>query len=836
MPIKDQSYTSLNDLLNNMSHDETNPPIFILPSLETKKEVVEEMARQFGSVPDQNILRLGEFFMRQVQDLAPEVQFLDKDLLGLLLKSELRKNVSLEKHTPFLDVALDYISIFSPILGRDIYRQAFEDLIQEDEYFLKNYGDIYHFLSQLWDHLLASHRILAEWSLGWLYKNLELLAQEKRTLYIFGYHKIKNIEKDLFEELSLSWDIINVSFDENINKYKENKNFICDVVSPMDEVEFCIDHLQAAALDGLEVNIIAPKSKWFYKEILEVFFEKENLSPLPESEESLRQKIQSFLSPLKITSGDFDQSDLSQVLINIKNKFKDHKDFQKNTGNLLEIEALEFMQEQSSKTHISEKPIHFLSFLNLLLKSHSGQKDYEEVLRKIYSIAVQTPKNLKLSYKDWLSFVEIKLSRISPQLKSKHFNFYLLEDMVWKPESTNIFLSCTRNDYEKTVFAYLSDYEIDKIKKDLGFDLQGLSFKETFEQEFELNQQKSMMNYFLVPEFDFMGASQQAPQFIQQMASDPATQSLSIKNEKSIQIKNLLDERNLCSVKNFELKKLSASALQMYIDKPYEYFMSYVLGQKAEEALDIDPSALLRGNVFHKLLEVAASQDRVDFEFLQKLVKEEVKSAYKFWVNTESIELQIEKYINDILKYLDNDEQRKKASGRKTIFTEKKFAAHFNIKSRKFYKEPISEADVIFTGVIDRIDVINGRAYIVDYKSSKNSIRNLFSQPQVQMPLYAMMIKDKIIDCPCEELAGLVYIAIRNEFEEIPALAVNSYAEEFFDRKFTKSNKTVVDVSVFEEVIEEYRSFIAHQVEELKKGQFGSWIKNESIELIEVDF
>lgn len=826
MSVIHQKFSSFEDLFQKTFQDGTEWPIFILPSLEMKKDMVEVLANKYRTVPDQNILRLNEFFIRQVQRLAPEIQFLDKDLLNLTLKMNLNSSPDFKQYTPFIDVALDYISILSPILGRDIYRQALEELIESDELFLKNYGDIYPFLVQLWDLLLKTKQLLPSWSLGWLFLNFVDLENKPLTIYILGYNKLKKIEKDFFEDLSNSWSVVNVEVDPGFDLASpdnENTNYICKVVSPTDEIELCLKLLENSD-ETHNINIIAPKTKWFYKNIIEVFLPRDPENPEEMVGESFREQLNSFLTPLKVFKGDFHQGDIQRLWRQKSEIFNSESDFKKATFELFETKKLLELHEHLKNYRTPEGAIHFMDFLDAVVASHEATQSMENVLRKIYPLAIQIPKNLKLDISTWLNFIDLKLDQISPFLKSSKLNFYTLEETRWAQGETNIFLSCTRQDYERSLFAYLSDYEISKIKDDLGFDLEGLSPAEAFKKELEDNSFKAMTNYFLVPEFDFMGTSQQLPQFIQELETHGAHIYESNTLREAPKVINEIKNVNKCEVDNFTLTRLSASALQMFIDRPYEYFLTYVLGLKDEDPIDVDPSALLSGVAFHGILAEFLNKEDLSFEEMSLFTKDMVKENYKYWSNTLAPEMQISKYLKDIQEYLLQDRERKIRTKTKTIALEKKFEAFFDLNDLKFYKDN-TEGRIRFSGAIDRIDLCEEHIYVLDYKSGKanNLPYNVFSSPQVQMPLYGMIIQDGILDIP-GELAGLLYVSIKSQFQDVPVLMIKDHAEKYLERKLSPQNSASLSVECFNETILEYRHYVKAKIIELQNNNFGSWM------------
>ncbi|MCO5114535.1 MAG: PD-(D/E)XK nuclease family protein [Bdellovibrionaceae bacterium] len=819
--------------------------------------MVEKLALRFGTVPDQSILRLNEFFSRQVQELAPEIQFLDKDLLSLVLKMNLSSQGEFKKYTAFIDVALDYISIFAPILGRDVYREALEEFIQNDDLFLKNYGDIYGFLTSVWDNLLQTKQVLPAWSLGWLFLNLPELEKQNKTLYIVGYKNLKDIEKEFFSELAHAWTIVDLEFESDFlhvnppsefastqvqvdalaQVQTENRNAIVKVVSPIDEIKVCLQ-IYKKSLDSQSINIVAPKTKWFYKDILEIFFESEFKSTATD-EESFREQVNAFLSPLRLQEGSFEQSDVQRIWSDEKDKFKNEVEFQRATSELFDSQKLLELNEHLRSFMVPETAIGFLTFLDVTLSSHKDPDRFSKVLRKLYPIALQIPKNIKMDVSSWLQFVSLKLDKVSPELRSQKINFYTLEEARWVQGETNIFLSCTRQDYDKSLFAYLSDYEVEKIYSDLGFNLEGMSPMKAFEEALRTHAHKGLTNYFMVPEFDFIGTSQQPSQIIQNLEKQGArVQSL---NDLEVQNPKVVDTRrevNLCKMTSFKLKSLSASSLEMYIERPYEYFLSYVLGIKDEDPLGVDPSPKHSGIVFHEILAKFLDQKNITKETIQSLIEEKSKDEYQYWSNTKAVELQIARYAEDICTYIEADRERKNRTGAKTIGLEKKFEAYFDLKDLRFYKEH-DEGRIKFRGTIDRVDECEGSLYILDYKSGKaDSLpSNVVSSPEVQMPLYAMIVQDGILDLP-GELAGLLYVSIKSQFKEVPALILKGQDEKYLERKLHHQVKASVTEEKFTQIIEEYRVYFKKIITDIMDNKFGSWVKDRDGNLyqINVDF
>ncbi|MEX2804795.1 ATP-dependent nuclease subunit B [Streptococcus sp. H31] len=153
---------------------------------------------------------------------------------------------------------------------------------------------------------------------------------------------------------------------------------------------------------------------------------------------------------------------------------------------------------------------------------------------------------------------------------------------------------------------------------------------------------------------------------------------------------------------------LSASALTVFYNNQYKYFLQYVLGLQEQDS--IHPDVRYHGTYLHKVFELLM-QDRTDRSFDQKLegaltaVNQDKRFRDVYEENAES------RYILTVL------EDIAKSTG--AVLAQ---ISPFSVQSEEQSFSFTLDRQVTVQGIIDRIDALaDGSLGIVDYKSSRNS-------------------------------------------------------------------------------------------------------------------
>jgi hypothetical protein len=367
-----------NDLVEFINQFKVNEVIIIAPSLDAKKNLVDVLAKKNGTVPDNLVLRLSEFFSHLVSKIKPDIEFLDKKLFQIYLKQELL-NLGMAHTDQFqIEKAIEYISVYAPILAHPRYRVIFEEYISEDDIFNNIYSEMYPLMTKIWDFVLSSPYLIKQWSLGYMFENIDKLTESEMNIVIYKIDSLKKVEIDFFEELSNYWPVYVVEAEvqdkasnSNINndsekelttsglnqgvqlqKYKWHK-----VTTPLEEVELLAKLIFEKSLDWNDIKIIIPKKRIEYIKVLEVYLSHYFALTIENTKQEsrfnfhlIRSNLNKLLQLNRKLSNKSKYNDILASLDEYKGKFKNYSDFFRNTSHLVDIKQLKSnLQELDSK-------------------------------------------------------------------------------------------------------------------------------------------------------------------------------------------------------------------------------------------------------------------------------------------------------------------------------------------------------------------------------------------------------------------------------------------------------------------------------------------------------
>lgn len=173
-------------------------------------------------------------------------------------------------------------------------------------------------------------------------------------------------------------------------------------------------------------------------------------------------------------------------------------------------------------------------------------------------------------------------------------------------------------------------------------------------------------------------------------------------------------------------KSLSPTALSTYLNCPLDFYFRYILGLQESDEIDEDIGADVIGNIIHKVLEalykpfVGSSPDftviwsKLDDE-LKGVIADEMKNR---WINTGMNRMQIQIIETLLEKFLKLDEsfiddQINSGKRFKIVKVEEPLTRKFNFTLQG------EDIEVNLRGFADRIDSVDGKLRIIDYKTGK---------------------------------------------------------------------------------------------------------------------
>ena len=200
-------------------------------------------------------------------------------------------------------------------------------------------------------------------------------------------------------------------------------------------------------------------------------------------------------------------------------------------------------------------------------------------------------------------------------------------------------------------------------------------------------------------------------------------------NRKNI-IKNLSNSDVLLKKKRF-----SVSGLETYAKCPFKYYVEKGLGITEKRPIDLDP--ILTGNIVHFVLEkyFSAKQTKdperfVEFAFGELSKKTEYAVLFghkKFKYGLDRLKKECVKTIKDIV-------------ANQSVSKFKISNLEFVVRGDGFDEEL---TDLAFFGVVDRIDRLDDKAIVIDYKTGKvdRSSKNFYYGNKIQIFVYCRALE-----------------------------------------------------------------------------------------------
>ena len=210
-------------------------------------------------------------------------------------------------------------------------------------------------------------------------------------------------------------------------------------------------------------------------------------------------------------------------------------------------------------------------------------------------------------------------------------------------------------------------------------------------------------------------------EFIKGQSQITDIQKAYLKNSKA----NLFRKHNVITDDNntvdFNLRNiLSASKVESYMNCPFKYYCDYI----KDFSIDTDQSYIRLGNFCHEVLRVYYSSNK-DKKYREDSYISSFELALKEYTDIEKYKINI---IRDKLKTLIINEEKTPGE---VLTTEQDF-------THNFFKDSNGN-DICFRGRIDRVDKVDGKYILLDYKltgTSIKSVNRIKAGEALQFPIY----------------------------------------------------------------------------------------------------
>ncbi|MFQ5786476.1 MAG: PD-(D/E)XK nuclease family protein [Thermodesulfobacteriota bacterium] len=216
-----------------------------------------------------------------------------------------------------------------------------------------------------------------------------------------------------------------------------------------------------------------------------------------------------------------------------------------------------------------------------------------------------------------------------------------------------------------------------------------------------------------------------------------------------------------------ELSEISPTRLETFGDCPFSYFAKNLLRLEIPVEVEDEVNALDLGTFYHRILHnlfVALdklSNGKID---LMRMSDEDIESALKEILRNEDLDKEFNWLSNGMRELI-----KKRILERmlpQFVYYEANRIREWNQKGffpaifEREFNSKIGEINL--TGKVDRIDVRNREAFIIDYKLRPSSSKKFFDYRNLQLPLYLSAISKQEL----KPYGGVLRFIEKSEMEE----------------------------------------------------------------------
>ena len=248
------------------------------------------------------------------------------------------------------------------------------------------------------------------------------------------------------------------------------------------------------------------------------------------------------------------------------------------------------------------------------------------------------------------------------------------------------------------------------------------------------------------------------------------------------------------------IKTTSVSRLEKFYSCPYQYYFAYILALKKRQ--EGDYLGTENGTIIHSVLEQLFNDIR-DGKVNESNVAKKAESYFDKAVVDGDFEYLLEKPQTKRLLMRVKKESVELAKDMFSLKSRSQFEPY--LMEASIGKDPINpmsikvgENEVVFNGIIDRIDVNDDKFMIIDYKtySAELDIKDIYYGKRIQLYIYMKAVKDSINKKP----AGVCYFPIIQGFRK------DDQARFEYEGHFVKDPKILEQIDNLS-VVEDVDSF-----------------------------
>lgn len=740
---------------------------WIVSDLQSKWEIQKKFLSPDTVLDENSILRASEFWTKILFRLDPATKVISPELMNQWIWSWLKKNPN--SWTRVSDSAKSirlHLEFFAPIFSQDNYEILMEEWFEKNTDSLIRWRHLYEVCRRIWLDLneekiltisLVPSRLLE--------MDIESTLWDGELIFDLGPDSLA-IEKTLVNKISNELTCTWVETDLNLNQFKLEGELI-RLPTQLGEVKEAVAQVRLWLDQGVSPNCIgvfAPDIEKYWPS----FHQFLKVEGVPVQKPLLQKlvddpKIQAWMAHLKVALGQFSKEDLeshyfqSSEFLSISTD-----DFRRYFSSLNEPhQAKRYPNWKATSGLNLDEKLTLLGFMEWALRFWPESFSQESLDRVWKALSKDHFDGFLMSSLEWISYFDQRLAKAEQVIEeesSEGIHLFSFSSGEWVEISHLVTLGLSEQELKRPSELVISAFEADRLKQDLGFDLQH-GREENLEKHLAWVSSKDLkFQFHLSSGVNFLGEDITPSKYWLKSAYQNDSQSVKkIRAPRPTRWDELalsFEPKPLAAdLVTLEKVSLSATSIRSYFECPFIFFAQKVLKLSDQPALDFDLDPMTKGSLMHKLFEQLVvewgdskwSEETIG-DLLDSLrVSEQIEIGdERIWPATKKDLIQLG------LRFLDMERDwRAKLPELKTIGQEVPFECDFNESTKEIHPFNSESKAVRLSGKIDRIDRdSHGEAALVDYKSTPSRLTGWSywrGKGDYQMALYTMAVEKGLI-------------------------------------------------------------------------------------------
>lgn len=823
IPIENRS--QVNELFANYDPRKQS---WLVSDLRTKFELQQKILARDGQYIDESVLRASDLWKMLLKRLEPRLRLVSDPFARSLLRTIMDENAEvLGVNSSAEDTVFSYIDQMAAIIFHPEGTKRLDEWFETHPEAKNRWREWYLRARFCAIKLLEEHNVItSDWITSYLQNFNELEKVWNISLIVDLSGEISRVEAEILRTLSRYIDVTVLEpsplwrgdFHFLLRPYEDLrgqsskvtklspvplKNKTIDVLrfsGMLAEIKNAVGQVREwlnAGLSASSLAIVAPDIETYWP-VLQSFLAEEGIP----YQKDITHKVQSlpsvtrWLATLRSKSGRLSSSDLEISF------------FDKHEAQGLRYEEFKalykslYVNEDLARNEIVHKIFHdqldvtgLVSRDEFVLKALSfwNSNETEVVQIVLRELLQNATANTKLIWKEWLSYLESIVAAKEYTLeKGEPAGVLVTKLMSAHSEKAlyRIFVGLTDESLKSRNKTQLSGQDYFELAKDIGFYLDN---PDQSDLEFELRllaEADSTHDIYCFGATDLSGSLCSPSTFWMSLTENHEGLTLpketrwdelqysdlsegrpwldGRREDVEHRIREDLGKEAMPSLQLKELPRISASAVESFLECPFIFAAQRYFKLKDLPDIDLDVDHRTRGQLAHAIFEkLTVEPMRFDWttEELDSLL-EDVRKEKELIFADERLWLPLKrKHIQLGLRFLEFEKNwRKEFPKTKTIAREKRFEFYLDPKTETLSKEAVEGAFRI-SGQIDRIDSDEQKHLVVlDYKSSGGGITSHSSwlkNHEIQLLFYMWILEKNLMEEVQGDVIGLFYYIFR---------------------------------------------------------------------------